>query len=179
MAKKVRHMDVFSCIKGRTSVRRFRGDAIRDVVLDRILEAAIHAPSSGNCQDWEFVVVRKAENRARLAEASLGQDMIKEAPVAVVVCSNLRKIARYGTRGETLYSIQNTAAATQNMMLAAWNEGIGSCWVGAFDEGKVRQALVLPEHVRPLAIVPMGYPDGKPEKPARWPLKESVHMEHF
>lgn len=172
-------MDVISCIRGRASVRRFRKDDIKDLVLDRILEAATQAPSSGNCQDWEFVVVRRPENRARLAEASWDQDMVGKAPVVVVVCSNLRKVARYGTRGETLYSIQNTAAATQNMMLAAWNEGIGSCWVGAFDEGKVRQALVLPEHVRPLAMVPMGYPDGEPEKPRRWPLKDSVHIERF
>jgi nitroreductase len=172
-------MDVMKCIKERASVRGFRSDIIADVVLDDILEAAVAAPSAGNCQDWEFVVVKEKQNRQRLAEASLGQDMIGEAPVVVVVCSNLKKISRYGSRGESLYSIQDAAAATQNLMLAAWSNGIGSCWVGAFDEGKVRQALVLPGHVRPLAIVPLGYPEGKPKKPERWPLKDFVHREHF
>ena len=125
------------------------------------------------------MVVREPENKKKLAEAALGQSMIEEAPVVVVVCSNLKKISRYGSRGESLYSIQNTAAATQNLILAAWSKGIGSCWIGAFDEGKVRQTLVLPEHVRPLAIVPLGYPAEKPQKPERWPLKDFVHREHF
>jgi nitroreductase len=172
-------MDAMSCIKGRASVRSFRRDDIADVVMDEILEAAIAAPSARNCQDWEFVVVKEQQNKERLAEASGGQGMIREAPVVVVVCSNLKKISRCGARGESLYSIQDTAAATQNLMLAAWDKGIGSCWVGAFDEGKVRQILVLPEHVRPVAVIPLGYPDEKPVKPERWPLKDFVHREHF
>jgi nitroreductase len=172
-------METMACIKGRASVRKFRRDDIADVVLDELLEAAISAPSSGNCQDWEFVVVKEQENRTRLAEASLGQEMIGEAPVVVVVCSNLKRIGRYGSRGESLYSIQDSAAAAQNLMLAAWDRGIGSCWVGAFNEGKVRQLLVLPEHVRPLAVIPLGYPAEEPGKPERWPLRDFVHREHF
>ncbi len=172
-------MDAMECIRGRASVRGFRGDDITELLMDEILEAAVAAPSAKNCQDWEFIVVKNPENRQRLAGAALGQDMIEEAPVVVVVCSNLKKSSRCGTRGETLYSIQDTAAATQNLMLAAWDKGIGSCWVGAFDEGRVRQVLVLPEHVRPLAIVPLGYPAETPKKPERWPLKDFVHREHF
>lgn len=172
-------MDAISCIKGRASVRKFRKDPVQDMVLDDILEAAVAAPSAGNCQDWEFIAVREQQNKKRLVGAALGQGMIEEAPVVVVVCSNIRKISRYGSMGESLYSIQDAAAATQNLMLAAWDRGIGSCWIGAFDEGKVRQALVLPEHVKPLAIVPLGYPAEKPEKPERWPLKDFVHREHF
>jgi len=172
-------MEAMDCILGRTCVRRFRGDGIADMVLDGILEAAVASPSAGNCQDWDFVVVRGRENRERLAEAAMGQRMIAEAPVVIVVCSNLKKIGRYGVRGESLYSIQDSAAAAENIMLAAWDKGIGSCWIGAFDEGKVSQLLVLPEHVRPVAIIPLGYPAEKPEKPERWPLKDFVHSEHF
>ena len=149
-------MDAMECIKGRTSVRRFKNEEIPDLLLDEILEAAIAAPSAGNCQDWEFIVVKKPENKRKLAEASLGQQMIEQAPVVVVVCSNLKKISRYGGRGEVLYTIQDSAAATQNLMLAAWAKGIGSCWVGAFNEGEVKEILVLPEHVRPMAVVPLG-----------------------
>jgi nitroreductase len=172
-------MDAMDCIKGRASVRRFKQDGIPDIVLDEVLEAAIAAPSAGNCQDWEFVVVRKPENRKRLASACMGQKMIEQAPVVVVVCSNTKKISRYGERGETLYTIQDAATATQNLMLAAWSKDIGSCWVGAFDEAEVSQLLVLPGHVRPMAVVPLGYPEEKPEKPRRWELKDFVHKEHF
>jgi nitroreductase len=172
-------MDAMDCIMGRASVRRFKSDDIPEPVLDQLLEAAAAAPSSGNLQDWEFVVVKNQNTRMNLSEASLGQRQVAKAPVVVVICSNLKKIKRYGSRGESLYTIQNTAVAAQNLMLAAWANSIGSCWVGAFDERKVKDLLVLPEHVRPVAIIPMGYPDEKPEKPRRWPVKDFVHREHF
>jgi nitroreductase len=172
-------MEAMECIRGRASVRSFRKDPIPDGVLEDILEAAIAAPSSGNLQNWEFVSVSKPDGKSRLAEAAMGQDMIEQAPLSVVVCSNLKKVGRYGARGETLYSIQNTAAATQNLMLAAWSMGIGSCWIGAFDEGGVREVLALPEHVRPLTIVPLGYPAERTGKPQRWPLRGFVHQERF
>jgi nitroreductase len=172
-------VDAIECIKGRVSVRRFRKDPVQDMVLDEILESAIAAPSAGNLQDWELIVVRKPENKKRLAEAAMGQQMIEQAPVVVVVCTNLNKIGRYGERGTHLYSIQDAAAATQNILLAAWDKGIGSCWIGAFDEARVKGVLVIPEHVRPLAIVPLGYPAEKPSKPERWQLKDFVHKERF
>ncbi len=168
-----------SCIKGRATVRRFRKDPVSDMVMEELLEAAVSAPSSGNLQNWEFVVVTRQENRNRLSAAAMGQGFVSQAPVIVVVCSNLRKMARYGARGESLYSIQNTAAAIQNLMLAAWDKGIGSCWIGAFDESEVREAVALPGHVRPLAMVALGYPAEKPVKPERWPLRDFVHKERF
>ena len=173
------HVNVIGCIKDRASVRRFRKDPIPDKVLDEVLEAGIAAPSAGNAQDWEFIVVKKPESKSRLAVAAFGQDMIGDAPVVVVVCSNLKKIERYGTRGKTLYTIQDAAAAAQNILLAAWDREIGSCWVGAFDEEEVGQILALPSHVRPMVIIPLGYPAEKPEKPKRWPLKDIVHQERF
>jgi nitroreductase len=172
-------MDVMDCIKSRRSVRRFKPDEISDSQLNIILDAAIHAPSAGNAQDWDFVVVKKQESRRRLMQACAGQSMVGQAPVVIVVCANLKKIARYGSRGEGLYSIQDTALASQNLILAAWSLGIGSCWIGRFDEGEVRQLLVLPEFVRPVAIIPLGYPAERPSKPERWPLKDFVHKEHF
>ena len=173
-------MDAMECIKTRVSVRSYRPDQISEEVIREILEAATAAPSSGNVQDWEFIVVRNPEGKRRLSEAAYGQDFINEAPVVVVVCSDLKKISgAYGIRGESLYSIQNTAAAIQNLMLAAWSKGIGSCWVGAFNEERVRGILVLPSYVRPLAIITLGYPDKKPNKPERRDLKEVVHFERY
>lgn len=124
-------------------------------------------------------MVKEPQNKSKLAVAAMGQDMIEDAPVVVVVCSNLKKIKRYGTRGEVLYTIQDAAAAAQNIMLAAWDREIGSCWVGGFDEADVARALALPSHVRPMAIIPMGYPAEKPKKPDRWPLKDFIHWEKF
>jgi len=173
-------METLDCIKTRASVRGFRRDRIPDDVLEEILGAAIQAPSAGNVQDWEFVVVTKQETKQRLAESAWGQGFIAEAPVVIVVCSNLRAISStYGERGKNLYSIQNAAAATQNLMLAAWDKKIGSCWVGSFNEEKVREALVLPSMIRPLAIIPLGYPSSKPSKTGRKALDDVVHREFY
>ena len=172
-------MDTLDCIRARTSVRRFTTNPIKDRDLEAILEAAVEAPSAGNTQDWEFVVVKESRRRQALAEACMGQRMVREAPLAIVVCANLRKAERYGSRGTELYTYQDTAAATMNMLLAAWDMGIGSCWIGSFDESKVKQLLVLPEHVRPVAVVVFGYPAEKPSKPKRWPTEDFVHEETF
>ena len=101
-------MEVFEAIKGRRSIRRFEKREVTDEMLAKILEAATYAPSSGNLQNWEFVVVRDEERKRKIAEIALGQSFIAEASVVVVVCSNDRKILRYGERGKRLYSIQNT-----------------------------------------------------------------------
>jgi nitroreductase len=172
-------MEVGKCIRERACVREYRQDGISDSDLDYVLESAVQAPSAGNAQDWEFVVVKSAQGRSALAGATeFSQDFIAQAPVIIVVCSNLKR-AKYDSRGRDLYSIQDTAAAAQNMMLAAWDKGLGTCWIGAFREGDVRKALGLPENVRPVAMFPMGYPAGRTRKPGRRNLKEVVHEERF
>ena len=167
-------------VKKRRSIHRFKSDPVPDEHIDRIIEAARWAPSGFNLQPWEFVVVRNQESKNRLAEASWGQNFVSTAPVIVVVCSNLNIISKaYGERGSSVYSMQDTAAATENLILAAWNFGIGSCWVGSFNERMAKEILVLPNHVRPLAIVPLGYPATKPVKHERKKLEEVVHKDYF
>ena len=173
-------MNSIECIKSRATVRSFRPDPVPDKTIEDIIEAAMQAPSAGNAQDWEFVIVTKKETKDRLVEASWGQEFIAGAPVVIIVCSNTKRIgSAYGERGTTLYSVQDTAAATQNLMLAAWDTGLGTCWVGSFNEEKVREVLVLPTHVRPLAIIPMGFPASKPQKPARRKIGELLHREYY
>lgn len=173
-------MDTLECIRTRASVRSFKPDPIPGDVMNNILQAGVQAPSAGNTQDWEFIVVKKPELKNQLSGAALGQQMISKAPVVVVVCSNLDRIEKsYGERGVSLYSIQDTAAAVQNMLLAAWDQGVGSCWVGAFNEKAVKDALVLPERVRPLALIPFGYPTEKSMKPERIKLEDIVHEEMY
>ncbi len=173
-------MEAIKCIRERRDIRDFRPDPVPDSVLREILESAIQAPSSGNVQDWEFIVVKNLQAKKLLAEAALNQGFIARAPLVIVVCSDLGRIAAsYGERGRGLYSIQNTAAAVQNLLLAAWNFGIAGCWVGAFNERRAGEILALPEQVRPLAIIPLGYPAKIPEKPGRRPLEEVLHMERY
>jgi nitroreductase len=172
-------MNTLECIKTRRSIRKYNKTPIGEDVLFRIMEAAIHAPSARNSQNWEFIIVRNETTKKRLAEACYQRGLIEQAPVVVVVCSDNNKLAEYGERGRNLFSIQNTAAAAQNLMLAAWEMGVGSCWIGSFDEVGVANAVILPSHVRPLLIITLGYPAEKPEKPERWDPKEVVRWERY
>jgi nitroreductase len=173
-------MDVFEAIKGRRSIREFKPDPVKDEDLQRILDAGRFAPSAGNCQPFEFVVVKDPSVKRKLVRAALGQTFIAEAPVVIVVCANIpRTSTYYGRRGEDVYCIQDTAAATQNMLLAAYALGYGTCWVGAFDEVAVSEVIKAPRGVRPLAIIPIGKPAERPSMPPRMSLKEIVHRDGF
>lgn len=173
-------MDIFEAIKLRRSIRAFTKEDVSDEKIERILDAARWAPSAGNLQPWEFIVIRRPETKREIARAALNQTFIEEAPVVVVVCANeVRSGSIYGGRGVNLYCIQDTAAAIQNMLLAACALGLGACWVGAFHEEEVRRILKIPRGIRPIAIVPIGYPAERPSPPWRRPLKEIVHYETF
>ena len=172
-------MDVIEAIKTRRSIRSFKEEKIPDEILEKILEAATYAPSSGNLQNWEFILIKDQKAKERIAEIALGQDFIAEADVILVVCSNDRKIWRYGERGKNLYSIQNVAAAIQNILLAANSFGVGSCWIGAFDEDELSEFLELPKNVRVHAIIPLGYPAEKPTMPSRTNWREITFKEKY
>jgi nitroreductase len=169
-------VDFWRVIEERHSVRDF--DAGRDVppeMVKRILRAAIRAPSAGNCQPWHFVVVRGERTKNRLAEAAYGQWFIADAPVVIVVCADpARSSWRYGSRGVQLYCLQDTAAATEHILLAVTALGLGACWVGAFDERVASKVLGLSTDLRPVAIVPLGYPAARPRRTSRRSLKEVV-----
>jgi nitroreductase len=173
-------MDVFEAISSRRSVRSFRADAVSDDDVKRLLEAAHWAPSAGNVQPWEFVVVRKPEMKRALAEAAYGQGFIETVPLVIAVCADEGRSSRaYGARGETLFCIQDTAAAVQNILLAAYSMGLGTCWVGAFDEEDVRIILRVPHGVRPVALVPVGHPAGVSGTRSGRPVSEVAHEEVF
>lgn len=173
-------MDVFEAIKGRRSIRAFLETDVPYEMVEKLIEAARWAPSAGNIQPWEFIIVRNPETKRRLVEAALGQSFIEEAPVVIVVCADEERSARgYGIRGRTLYCIQDTAAAIQNIHLAAHALGLGTCWVGAFREEEARKILEIPDGVRPVAIIPVGYPAESPSPRSRRPLKQIIHYEKF
>ena len=153
-------VDFWQIIDQRHSVRRFAPDVdVPPEFVQRLLVAATRAPSAGNRQPWHFYVVRDPAVKTALAAAAYGQEFVSQAPVAIVVCSDAEQSAeRYGQRGRELYCLQDTAAATEHILLAAVSLGLGGCWVGAFDEPRVARALGLPVRHRPVAILPIGEP---------------------
>jgi nitroreductase len=174
-------MDVLEAIKGRRSVRAFRSEKnVSEETVQELIDAACWAPSAGNIQPWEFIVVRKPEIKRRLAEAAFDQSFIDEAPVVIVVCADENRSSEgYGQRGRALYCIQDTSAAIQNIHLAAYSLGLGTCWVGAFKEDEVREILKIPRGIRPVALIPVGYPLKFPSPRAKRAVGEIVHYEVF
>ena len=173
-------MDVFEAIFGRRSVRAFKPDPVSEELLNKILEAARWAPSAGNLQAREFILVTDPELKRKLCEAALDQTFIEETPIDIVVCANeVRSAQRYGERGERLYSVQDASASVQNILLAAHALGLGACWIGAFYEKNVSNVLNLPKGVRPIAIIPLGYPAQQPLARPRMSLKDLVHTNRY
>jgi nitroreductase len=168
-------MDFWEVLEKRRSVREFDPD--RDVSaeqIDRLLEAAIMAPTAGDRQPWHFVVVRDAATKDAVSRTALRQSFITAAPVMIVVCGEPeRSGARKGQEMAELHTVQDTSAAVQNILLAATDAGLGSCWVSALREDELRQVLGLSEIYRPLAIIPIGYIARRPgARPPKRPLSE-------
>ncbi len=173
-------MDAIETIKNRRSIRSFSSKAISEQQVLELVDAARHAPSAGNIQPWEFIIVTEQQKKRQLVAAALNQTFIEEAPVVIVVCADpTRSSQGYGSRGMNLYSIQDTAAATENILLAAHAMGLGTCWIGAFREAPVKEALKIPAHIRPVAMIPVGFYSTKPTSRGRRSLTEILHRETF
>src|SRR3989338_3968486 len=132
-------MELDQVIKERKSVRKFKSLNVPWYIISERLEAAIQAPSSGNVQNWRFIIIRNKETREKIAKICDEQYWMLKAPMLIVVCSEVTKIKRmFGARGEALYAVQNCSAAIQNMLLKAHELGLGTTWIGAFDETKLK-----------------------------------------
>ena len=166
-------MEFSDVITARRSVRHFNTKTpVSDAEVRALLQAAVSAPTAGNIQPWRFHVLRSLASRERLA-AAIGQKWASAAPVVIVVCVDPRPCAaRYGDRGERLYAIQDSAAAVQTLLLAAVDRGLASCWVGAFDDDAVREAIGAQRPVTPVAVLPIGRSAESAAKPSRRPLEE-------
>ncbi len=170
-------MECIEAIKGRRSVRRFKDSVIEEEIIEELLDAAQMAPSAGNLQARDFIVISNKITKQKLAQAALDQSFIEQAPVVIVVVANIDRSSRiYRARGE-LYAIQDATAAVMNLLLAAHSKGLATCWVGAFDEYSVSDILGIPQRTMPIAIIPIGYPDEKPKSPPRMGLDKVVHRE--
>ncbi len=171
-------MHLSSLIRSRRSIRAFTGKPVPEPLLQELVELANWAPSAGNLQARDFIVVRDADTRRALARAA-DQVELEQADAVLVVCTNARRIGKYGARGRELFAVQDAAAATQNFLLAAYDSGLGTVWMGSFDEEAVRRILGIPGYARPVALVAVGWPAEKPPPPERLPLTEILHREHW
>lgn len=159
-------MDVFEAISKRFSVRNYLDKPVEEEKLEKVLEAGRLAPSGSNRQPWVFIVVRDQARRKALAAAAMGQAFVAQAPVVIAAC---------GTDPDRMMSCEvhdyavNVSIAVDHMMLQAVEEGLGSCWIGAFNQNEARNVLGVPQDVKIVALFPLGYPahaapDFKPRK---------------
>lgn len=173
-------MEFFEVISARRSVRAYLARDVEPDKLEEILAAANMAPSAGDLQAYEIVMVRHATIRTSLAAAAHGQAFLAEAPVVLVFFSDpSRSAARYAARGVRLFSIQDATIAASHAQLAATALGIASCWVGSFDDRRVADILGAPAGISPVCMLAIGYAAERPERTPRRLLSDLMHDEAF
>lgn len=168
-------MNFLELAKSRRSVRSFKKDEISDPLVFQLLSSIQAAPSAGNCQPWHVHVIKDKTVIERIRKEACKQAFIMTAPLLIVVSADIKlSEEHYKKRGRELYCIQDTAAAIQNMMLCAHSLGLGSCWCGHFGEKEIIKILELKDNLRPIAIVPVGYPKNEPKTVNRKSIEDFV-----
>ena len=165
-------------IKRRKMIRQYKQDkSIPKEIVDKLIANAHRAPSAGHTQVQEFIIVQDPLIKEKLGKAALNQEQVYDAPLLIIVCVNTsRSVGRYGKRGREFYSIIDGAFAS---ILTAVNEGISACFVGAFLDDKVSEILELPEYVKPIGIIALGFPAEDPSKFKRIDISKLVHYEKY
>ncbi|MCD6466077.1 nitroreductase family protein [Candidatus Bathyarchaeota archaeon] len=173
-------MDFYEVIRTRRSIRSYKPDPVPDEVLMRVLEAARIAPSGSNRQPWKFIIVKDENLRRRVAQACHNQMFIAEAPIVIVACGYNIHWNRGGYMGDLSMLIDVSIAFT-HLILAARAEGLGTCWIGAFDNEEVKNLLNIPKEVNVVAITPLGYPKDEEfrEPGPRKPISEIISIDKF
>ena len=169
-------MDVLSAIQGRRSIRKYSSKPVEEEKLLKVLEAARLSPSAKNLQEWRFIVVKDSETREKLTKEGIGQSFVGEAPIILVCCgTEANGIMKCG---QPRYTV-DLSIATAYMILEAYEQGLGTCWLGSFDENIVKKILDIPEDVRVVAITPLGYPSESPDQRPRKELNEIISYDKY
>ena len=167
-------MDLAELIKGRRSIRRFSPREIPREHVQALMEAALWAPSAGNLESRHFHLIYNQKLKKSLVEVSYSQRFIAEAPLVICASADMRIGRHYRKRGMELYAPQDVAASIQNILLTAHGLGLGACWIGAFDEARVTEIIDPPPYLRPVALIPVGYPSETPAPPPRSSIEAMV-----
>lgn len=169
-------MNVLSALQERRSIRKYSSKPIEQEKLDKVLEAARIAPSASNKQNCKFVVVKDKSTIEKLKNAAGGQRFVAEAPVVIVACgtepSHIMRCGQYA------YSV-DLSIAVSYLILEAYEQGLGTCWLGNFDEKEVKEILGIPENIRVVAVTPLGYADENPTARPRKTINEIVSYDKY
>lgn len=169
-------MDFFTLTENRQSVRSYLDRDFEPEKLQQLLQAVNRAPSAGNLQAYEIILVRGAEHKRLLAAAAWDQPFVGEVPAVLVFCAHpARSSVKYEARGEHLYSVQDATIACTYAMLAATALGLATVWIGSFRDQAVSAALNLPKGWVPVAMLPVGYAAQSPQRTPRRDLADLVH----
>ncbi len=180
-------MDLLTAIRERRSVRKYNSKPIPEEVLMEILDAGRLSPSWANTQTWRFIVVKDQQIKQKLQEtmrpANPCREAFVEAPVVICVVSQrglsgCRRGEPTTNKGDTWFMF-DAGIAMEHLVLAAWNHGLGTCHVGAFDATKAEEILAIPQRYSIVAMTPLGYFDTPPESTPRKPLSEIVYQNTF
>ncbi|MCL6634797.1 MAG: nitroreductase family protein [Peptococcaceae bacterium] len=173
-------MDLREAIEARRSIRRYRPDPVDEEKVIRVLDAARLAPSWKNLQCWRFIVIRREEGKAALlnafADTNPGKKAITAAPLMIVLCADPQAS---GKMGDKEYYLVDAGIAMEHLMLAARAEGLGTCWLGEFEEEAVKAALDIPAQWRVVGLTPLGYPDQDPKPRPRKTMEEIAFREKW
>jgi len=166
-------MEFSELILKRRSIRAFKEKDIDEKIIKKIMNEINQAPSAGNLQSFRVYIIKNKDIKMELCKAAYDQEYVYKAPVVFVfVADRKRSMKKYGKRGWELYSIQDATIVATFAILSIENSGLGSVWVGAFDDQMVSKILKIGEDMIPVAIIPFGYPDENPEKPERRNVEE-------
>ena len=169
-------MDIIEVIKKRRSIRAYLDRPVEPEKMERLLEAARLAPSASNRQEWRFVVVTDAARRTALIKAAGDQEFVGQAPVVIAACAETD--GHVMRCGQPCYPI-DVAIAVDHLTLQAVAEGLGTCWIGAFYEDQAKQILDIPDEIRVVELLTVGYPAKAPSPRPRLPVKKIVHWESW
>ncbi|MDI3546891.1 MAG: hypothetical protein PWR10_543 [Halanaerobiales bacterium] len=181
-------IDCLKAIKRRRSIRRYIDRDVTEELLKEVINAGRLAPSGGNMQPWEFIVVRERDKIKEVVETTFvgfdsksgqKQSWLETASLLIVVCTDYKRtVARYGEMGRKI-ALMDTSAAIENMLLAATSLGLGSCWVSGFNQEELAKLLEIPGQIEPVAILPLGYFEGMTKSPSKFSLDEIIHYERY
>jgi nitroreductase len=171
--------DFSGFLTSRSSVREYRNEPLTEDEMEYILSCAVTAPSAGNLESWDVVIISEEDCKLALADAAFGQAHVEQAAMVFVVCANyVRSMSRYGERG-ILYALEDATIACTYMMLAAHAKNLHSCWTGAFNDNEVREILSLPQYIRPIALLTVGRGHPPSLHTERMASGEHVHREQW
>lgn len=168
-------MNVFEAIKTRKSVRKYKPQPIPEDHLKQIMTAAQLAPSAGNKQPWRFILVKDPETKMKLGTIARNQTWISDAGVIVAALAMDKKSPEVYER----WAEKDVMTAVEHMVLAAWELGYGTCWIGAFNEDQVKELLKVPKEMAVINLLPIGVPDQIPEPRGRKSLEELFHLDRY